>query len=355
MILLLVGTRPEMIKMLPVVSALIARGIKFKLVHSGQHYSQAMAKQIAKDLGLPPATYTLGVGSGSHAQTTAAIMTKFEQVCLEVNPHMIVVQGDTNTALAGALVATKLHIRLAHVEAGLRSFDRQMPEEINRIIVDSIADLLFAPTQLAKANLVKEGISQNKIYVTGNTVVDALKQYVGKGNIVKLLKQHKVATGKFILATLHRQENVDNPNHLKLYLKAIEHTAKKLNIPVILPLHPRTAKMCQQNNVVLSDVIHAINPVGYLDFLALETQCALIMTDSGGIQEEGYVFKKPLLTLRTSTERPETLTANFLVGHDTHKIDRALSRFASGKVVWTNKLGDGHAGVKIVNILAKKL
>ncbi len=353
-VICLVGTRPEIIKMAPVLRELAAKKVPYVFVHSNQHYAKAMDAVIFRDLRLKKPDYDLLVGSGSHAVQTGRIMERFEQICLRYSRATVVVHGDTNTTLAGALTAKKLRMKVAHIEAGLRSHDYQMPEEVNRTLVDRVSDILFAPTPGAKKNLLHEGITAKKIVVTGNTVIDALKQHLiltKRSHDFKRLGLHPDA---YILATLHRTENVDQPTTLKRLLVLLEHAATKLSRPIIWPLHPRTAQQLREFGFTIPSCCRCISPLGYIDMLALLQAAALVMTDSGGIQEEAYVLKRPVVTLRDSTERPETLAANFLIHISAIKFDAAWKAFLTGRVHWGNELGDGPAASKIVETLRKR-
>lgn len=349
MIAVLFGTRPEFIKLAPVLSNLKLRKIPFILIHSGQHYSPELDQQIIEDLNLPKPDYNLGIGSASHAHQTGKIMMGVEEILKKEEPKMLVVHGDTNTMLAGSLAAVKLHIPIAHVEAGLRSFDNNMPEEINRIITDRISRLLFTPTEVTKLNLLQEGIDKNKIFVTGNTVVDALIDHLPLTKKRSTLEKFSLEEDNYILVTAHRAENVDNISHLKKLISLLEFAQKIMNKKIIWPIHPHTKKQLMDNKILLSFDIKVIPPTDYLDMLSLINSCSLVLTDSGGIQEEAYILKKWLITLRNSTERPETLTANFLVDLDKNKLEEAINTFKSGKVLWKeNVFGKGNAGRLIV-------
>lgn len=356
MITVLVGTRPELIKMAPVLRKLVEKKIQHIFIHSNQHYSFEMDQQIINDLKLKKPDFHLKVGSGSHAVQTGKIMEGVEKICQDLKPEILLVHGDTNTTLAGALAAKKLQIKVGHIEAGLRSFDYKMPEEINRILVDRISDILFAPTITAKQNLLKEGVSEDKIFVTGNTVVDALYDHIKLANKSKILKKLKIRQNEYIILTAHRGENVDAANNLKKLIKLIDYASKKLNSAVVWPIHPRTKHNLQKLNLIKKGKnVIIIEPVGYIDMLALLSNAKLILTDSGGLQEEAYILKKPLMTLRDSTERPETLSANFLIHLDTKKFDRAIKKYDENKVRWNDDLGNGHSSDIIVDKLVSFL
>lgn len=356
MIAVLVGTRPELIKMAPVLKRLVEKQISFIFIHSGQHSSIQMDQKIMKDLELPKPDYNLHVGSGTHAVQTGRIMERVEEIFLHKSPRVVVVHGDTNTTLAGALTAKKLHIRVAHVEAGLRSFDYKMPEEVNRILVDRISDILFAPTEEARENLLKEGIDDKLIIVTGNTVVDSLKDHVKLAQNSRILKKLKLEKDEYILVTAHRPENVDNKGRFKNLLDLLDDASKLLKRKVIWSIHPRSKKQLDNFRLKIPDSIILIEPVGYIDMLCLIVNAHFIFTDSGGIQEEAYIFKKPLITLRNSTERPETLSANFIVDLDKDKLKQAIESFQNKKVSWNEHIfGDGNASKIIVSTLERIL
>lgn len=351
MIAVLVGTRPELIKTSPILRKLQTQKVSHIFIHSNQHYSYEMDAAILKDLKLKKPNYNLNVGSASHATQTGKIMQSVEQICLKHKPSIILVHGDTNTTLGGALAAKKLHIKVGHIEAGLRSFDYRMPEEINRILVDRISDILFAPTKIARQNLLNEGVSKKQIIVTGNTVVDALYEHIKLSEKSILLKKLKVLSNNYILVTAHRAENVDTKPRLKKLILLLEHASKKLNKRIIFPIHPRTKSKLSEFGIQISNAIMSIQPVGYIDMLSLMSNANLIMTDSGGIQEEAYILKKPLVTLRDSTERPETLSANFIVDNSIKKFNDAMKSYKNGLVHWNNSFGDGNASKIIVNKL----
>jgi UDP-N-acetylglucosamine 2-epimerase (non-hydrolysing) len=272
---------------------------------------------------------------------------------MKVKPDVLVVHGDTNTTLGGALSAKKLHIKIAHVEAGLRSFDYRMPEEINRILTDRISDVLFAPTKTAADNLLKEGIDEKTVNITGNTIVDALNDHIKIARKKDYLKDFELKKNDYIIATCHRPENVDDPNRLKKLSSILQHATGVVGKKMILPLHPRTKNQLDKNGIELHESIIVKPPVGYLQMLALLDAASLVITDSGGIQEEAYLLKRPLITIRNSTERPETLSANFIIDLDKGKFDEAWDKFEKKKVTWDNSFGDGKASGRIVNALNK--
>jgi len=352
MIAIVLGTRPEIIKMSPIIRECEAKHLDYFILHSGQHYSYEMDRAFFEELELPEPKYNLDVGSGTQAGQTAKIMTGIEDVLVKESPDIALVQGDTNTVMAGALAAAKLHIRVGHVEAGLRSFDRTMPEEINRVIADHISDYLFAPTETARRYLHKEGIEENKICVTGNTIVDAVFQNreisEKKTDILDTLG---LEPREYFLVTAHRQENVDNRARLKEILRGLLGVQKEFALPVVFPVHPRTEKRIKELGIGI-DGLNFTKPFGFLEFLQLESQAKAVLTDSGGVQEETCVLGVPCATMRYDTERPETLNvgSNVLVGADSRKILEGVRFAVTRKPGWENPYGDGIAGKMIVMV-----
>lgn len=355
-IAIILGTRPEIIKMAPVIRECQRRGLDHFVLHTGQHYSYEMDRVFFEQLELPPAEYNLDAGSGTHADQTGRIMSGIEKVLMKAEPDVVLVQGDTNTVLAGALAASKLHIKVGHVEAGLRSYDRSMPEEINRIVADHISDYLFAPTKNSRENLRKEGIAEEKISVTGNTIVDSVYQNREIADRkVDVLKDLGLKPKEYFLVTAHREENVDNRSRLKEILKGLELIKKEFGMPVIFPMHPRTRKMVNEFGLEL-DGIRAIEPVGFLEFLQLEANARLALTDSGGVQEETCILGVPCVTLRENTERPETLAvgSNVLVGPKSKEILNGARSKSCAKKTWINPFGNGNSSKFILDILMNR-
>jgi len=357
MISIILGTRPEIIKMSPIIRECEKKGINYFLLHTGQHYSKNMDAVFFDQLDIPEPEYNLSVGSAPPGEQTGKMLTGIEKVLSEKNPDAVLVQGDTNTVLAGAIAATKMNITLGHVEAGLRSYDRRMPEEINRILTDHCSNYLFAPTLKSQEILLGEGISKDQIYVTGNTVVDAVYQNLKIGaNKVQPLKRFGLQSGKYFLATIHRQENVDHMETLKGLIDGLELVSKTFDLPVVYPIHPRSQKMMNKFGFKPQGVIF-IEPQDSMTFLQLEKNAALILTDSGGVQEEACILNVPCVTLRRNTERPETVDvgANLLVGSDPNDILKGAKKMIDTPRCWKNPFGDGTAAQKIVNILIKNL
>ncbi len=355
-IAIVLGTRPEIVKMSPIVRELEQSESDFLIVHTGQHYSYNMDRQFFEQLEIPEPKYNLNVGSGSHAEETGKMLIGIERILIKENPDIVLVEGDTNSVLSGALTSSKLHIKVGHVEAGLRSFDRDMPEEINRVLTDHISDYLFAPTEKAKENLLKEGIEDNKIYVTGNTIVDAVMQNIKMANDVNSLSNVSL-NEKYFLATLHRQENVDKEKSLKSIIIGLENAAERFDIPIVFPIHPRTRKMIERFNIHISNGVKLIEPLDYLAFLKLLSGASLVFTDSGGVQEEACILKVPCVTLRYNTERPETIDvgANMLAGTEPQSIVEKASTMISRKRIWANPFGDGKAAERIVRIITSSI
>ena len=353
-IAIILGTRPEIIKMSPVIRECEKRELEYFILHTGQHYSYNLDKIFFSELELPAPKYNLDVGSGTHAEETGKMLIGMEKVLKEEKPNIILVEGDTNTVLAGALAASKLHVKVGHVEAGLRSYDRTMPEEINRVLADLVSDYLFAPTEKEKENLLREGIDKSKIFVTGNTIVDAVYQNleIARGKVDILNKLNLNPEGYF-LVTAHRQENVDVKKRLKGILDGLKLVYNDFNLPIIYPIHPRTMKRIKDFGLEVSKGIKLIEPLGFLGFLQLEANAKLVLSDSGGVHEETCILKVPCVTLRDNTERPETLEvgSNVLAGVNQEKILEGVKIRIDKERNWTNPFGDGNAGEKIINFI----
>jgi UDP-N-acetylglucosamine 2-epimerase (non-hydrolysing) len=352
-IAVIVGTRPEIIKMAPVVRALENNKANYFILHTGQHYSYNLDRVFFEQLRLQDTKYNLEVGSGSHAEQTGKILVGVEKVLETERPDIVLVEGDTNSVFAGALAAVKLHMAVGHVEAGLRSYDRQMPEEINRILTDHCSDYLFAPTPKAKEILLGEGIVEGKVFVTGNTIVDAVYQ---NREIARetgdFLNTLHITPSEYFLVTLHRQENVDDRARFAPILEGLDRVASEFGMPVVYPIHPRSQKMMAEFGFNLQN-IKLIEPTDFLSFLQLESSARLILTDSGGVQEEACILRVPCVTLRDNTERPETVDvgANILAGASSYKILDCVKVMLGRENNWINPFGDGKSGERIVEII----
>ena len=352
-IAIILGTRPEIIKMAPVIRECQRRGLNFSIIHTGQHYSYQMDRIFFEQLELPQPDHNLDVGSGNHGEQTGRILADLEGVLMAERPDMVLVQGDTNTVMAGALAASKLHIKVGHVEAGLRSYDRSMPEEINRVVADHISDYCFAPTEISKANLLKEGIAEDKIHITGNTIVDSVYQNLEIAmRKVNILADLGLEPKGYYLVTSHRQENVDSKERLGEIIRGLKMVKSEFGLPVVFPVHPRTRKMVESFGFEL-DGIRAIEPLGFLEFLQLEAGARLALTDSGGVQEEACILGVPCVTLRDNTERPETLDvgANVLAGVSSERIMGGARQMMETEAGWKNPFGDGNTGNRIIRII----
>jgi UDP-N-acetylglucosamine 2-epimerase (non-hydrolysing) len=354
------GARPNYMKVAPIHRALLgAGGFRPLFVNTGQHYDWEMSEVFMRDLGLPEPDHELGVGAGSHAEQTAQVMARLEAVLLEEQPTLVLVVGDVNSTLGAALTAAKLTIPVAHVEAGLRSFDRTMPEEINRVVTDVVSDLLFAPTQEAVDNLLAEGIPPERIYLVGNVMIDTLEALLPRARESDVLSRLGLDAGGFLLTTLHRPSNVDGDSSLRLVVDVLSSAAREM--PVILVAHPRTRKRLDHTGLTpLLDKggVRVIEPLGYVDFLGLMSSSAGVLTDSGGIQEETTILGIPCLTMRDRTERPITVTqgTNEVVGLDRERIESAVRRMVAGRPVPLGRpdLWDGRPAERIVSVLLER-
>lgn len=349
-ILHVVGARPNFMKAAPVIQALASRsGIHQILVHTGQHYDVNMSDIFFQQLGIPVPDINLGVGPGTHAQQTAGIMNRFEPVIRDCAADLILVYGDVNSTIAAALVGTKLLIPIGHVEAGLRSFDRTMPEEINRILTDQIADLLFTPSSDGDENLLREGIASEKIHCVGNVMIDTLVRLLPMAHYTGT-----VSAARYVLVTLHRPSNVDDLGMLQRLIDTLAVISHEL--PVIFPVHPRTRqRISQLGQPWTAPDLHLVDPLGYLDFLALQLRATVVVTDSGGIQEETTYLGVPCLTVRENTERPITVSmgTNILIGRDLEKLQTEIRRvvMGQGKRGQIPPLWDGRAAERIAGVI----
>ena len=357
-VLIVVGTRPEIIKVAPIVKASFEENRPVALVHTGQHYSYELDSLIFRDLDLEPPRFNLRIGSGTHAEETSKALVGLEDVFQRVRPDIVMVQGDTNSALAGALAAAKMRIPVGHIEAGLRSFDRRMPEETNRILTDHISDILFAPTEISAKNLLSEGISSSRTLITGNTIVDAVNMALQKipSKSKATEERSMVFDEDFFLLTLHREENVDMEVRLRNIIKGVGMASKQFGTKVLFPAHPRTTNRIQQFGIALPETLAIIPPLGFLDFVSLERNARLILTDSGGVQEEACILGVPCVTLRDNTERPETVSvgANLLAGTNPKDILHSSNLMIENSPSWAHPFGDGRAGMKIFNSVAQE-
>jgi len=357
MLAFILGTRPEIIKMAPLIRECEKQDTDYILVHTGQHYSYEMDEIFFEELELPEANYMLGAGSGTDAEQIGKILIGAEAVLAKETPDIVLVEGDTNSVFAGACAAAKLHMHIGHVEAGLRSYDRYMPEEINRVLTDHVSDFLFAPTADARNNLLREGISARNIFVAGNTVVDAVYQNLGIAQKrVDILGELDLKGRSYFLATSHRQENVDNKARLSGIIEGLSLLHYEFDVPVIFPAHPRTYKRMAEFNLT-SNEIAPISPRGFLEFLLLEANAKLVITDSGGVQEEACTLRVPCITLRNTTERPETLVvgSNVLVGTEPDRILAGARAILSKPCDWINPFGEGKSAPRIMSILKSSL
>ncbi len=356
-IISVVGARPNFIKIAPVHKAFTQYKdtVQHLICHTGQHFDKKMSSIFFSELNIPKPDFSLGIGSGSHAEQTARIMISFEKILMQEKPDLIIVPGDVNSTLAASLTATKLHIPVAHIEAGLRSFDRNMPEEINRILTDEISELLFVTEESGIKNLKKEGIPESRIFFTGNVMIDSLIHFLPKIEKSPILYKLGVKKKNYILSTFHRPSNVDDPIHLKEILDQLKRISRIY--PIIFPMHPRTRNNIDRFGLTqhIPKEIILLDPLGYIDFLALTKEATLVLTDSGGIQEETTFMGVPCITVRNNTERPVTcnIGTNYLAGQNYEKATDIAIEILNGKGK-TGKipaLWDGKAAERIVQIV----
>jgi len=344
----IVGARPQFIKASPLTRALRARCNEI-LVHTGQHYDYGMSDVFFEDLDIPEPDYHLGVGSGNHGAQTGAMLAAIEAVLEKEKPDVVLVYGDTNSTLAGALAAVKLHIPVAHVEAGLRSFNRAMPEEINRVVTDHVARWLFVPSVTACEQLRREGIDTS-VHIVGDIMYDALLMHRKRAETrSRILDQLKIVPRAYYVATIHRAENTDHPETLRALVNALEDLGK----PVVLPLHPRTEKKLREYAIDVGRNVRCVKPVGYLDMLLLQEHAACVLTDSGGVQKEAYYLGVPCVTLRSETEWVETVNAgwNLLCGTETGAIMQSVQKMERCPVAHPDLYGDGKTADRIVEVI----
>ncbi len=352
LVLHVLGARPNFVKAAPVVGGLAELGIRQGIIHTGQHYDALMSDVFFADLGLPEPIANLGVGSGTHARQTAALLTGLEDVVLEHRPALVVVYGDVNSTLAAILVCAKLHVPTAHVEAGLRSFDRQMPEEVNRVVTDALSDLLFATSPEALSHLASEGVDPAKVHLVGNPMIDSLFAALPKLDPAPVQERLGI-DGRYAVATLHRPANVDDPEAARELVDAVLGVAEQ--VPVVVPLHPRGRQRLADAGLVDRPHLKIVDPLGYVDFLSLVRGAALVVTDSGGVQEETTMLGVPCLTVRPNTERPITVT------HGTNRLvtpaslpaaaSKALADGAATPSGELPPLWDGAAGPRIARVI----
>jgi UDP-GlcNAc3NAcA epimerase len=343
----IVGARPQFIKAAVLSRALTAQGVSEILIHTGQHYDPNMSEVFFDELDIARPAHNLGVGGGTHGQNTGRMIEKIEEVLLRERPDWVLVYGDTDSTLAGAIAAAKLHIRIAHVEAGLRSFNRRMPEEINRVLTDHASDLLFAPTQTAVQNLAREGVDSGRIARVGDVMYDAALYYAGKAEMRSgILRRLGYEPKSYILATLHRPENTDDRERLRIILKGLGNAPT----PIIWPIHPRTRNKIAEFGLTIPENVAVIEPVGYLDMIMLEKHAVIIATDSGGVQKEAYFHKVPCVTLRAETEWVELVEAGVNV------LQGGIPDLAQVEVAWPAGeplYGDGNSARMILARLAE--
>tara|TARA_B100000029_G_scaffold494611_1_gene558582 strand:+ start:123 stop:1235 length:1113 start_codon:yes stop_codon:yes gene_type:complete len=359
------ATRPEIIKTSPVIKIFKKNKINFFLIHTGQHYTNYLDKIFFRELGLAKPKYNLKIKSKNpinEAEHTGRMMIKLENIILKEMPDIVIVHGDTNTTLAGALTVSKLftkinflnkRIKLAHLEAGLRSYDDLMPEETNRVVADHLSDILYVPTKISFNNLKKENLHQKKdILITGNTVVESLRDSLKIAKKINTLKKFKLKKNNYFLTTLHRPETVDNKNRLKQLLKTFDKLSKKYYMPVIFPIHPRTKKNVKKFKLTTKN-IYFIEPVSYANFINLQKNAKLVFTDSGGVQEESCILQTPCLTIRNNTERPETVNVggNIICGYSPNKIIKFANIMFKKKRKWKVPLGAGNTSQIILKHL----
>ena len=354
----IVGARPNFMKIAPLAWAAAERDdVKFEIVHTGQHYDRNMSDLFFDELQIPEPHVNLGVGSGSHAVQTAEVMIRFEKHVLEFRPDVVLVVGDVNSTIACAMVASKLHIPVVHVEAGLRSFDRKMPEEVNRVLTDCISDFLFVTEQSGIDNLIAEGVDQSKVHFVGNVMIDTLLRSRAKAEKSTILADNNLE-GKFYgVLTLHRPSNVDDEENFTAIWGALCKIAE--SAPLVFPVHPRTRTRIAEFGLTVPDGIRLLDPVGYLDFLKLQSGAGMILTDSGGIQEEATILGVPCLTLRENTERPVTIAVgcNTLVGTDPKLIEDCALAIVRGETDQPDvpKYWDGKAAERIIDLIVSNL
>ncbi|WP_418280451.1 non-hydrolyzing UDP-N-acetylglucosamine 2-epimerase [Halorubrum sp. DTA98] len=356
-IMIVLGTRPEIIKLSPVVREFEDRDWPYTLVHTGQHYSDSLDGVFFDQLAISEPDHHLGVGSRPHGHQTGEMMIRLEPLVHSVDPSFLLVQGDTNSALAGSLVAAKADVPQGHVEAGLRSDDRRMPEEVNRVLIDHAAEVLFPPTDEARARLAREDLDQ-RCFVTGNTIVDAVRQNeLVAAEKSAMLDELGLTPGEYVLFTAHREENVDAADRFADILTGVAEFAERTGLECIYPVHPRAREQLVSKNLTVPDPVTLVDPLDYLDFLALESDAAIVFTDSGGVQEETCILQVPCVTVRENTERPESVEvgANVVAGTSPGGIVAAGRAQLEATPEWPCPFGDGNAAERIVDAIAEYL
>jgi len=356
-VICVVGVRPNFMKMAPVVRALSGRGLSVELVHTGQHYDKKMSDVFFAELGMPEPDINLGVGSGSHAQQTARVMVEFEEVCQKRKPDLVLAGGDVNSTVAVSLVAAKFGISVGHVESGLRSFDRGMPEEINRVVTDHLSDVLFVTEQSGLDNLKSEGLDPEKVHFVGNTMIDSLMLGLDRAIGRAPWEEFDFSPGEYGLVTLHRPSNVDDPNQLMVVTEILAAVGEM--VPLVFPVHPRSRARLRDGGLKLSSRVLLVDPLPYLDFLGMMAKARLVLTDSGGIQEETTALGVPCLTMRENTERPSTIECgtNILVGTNQQAIVESVKQILGGKGKQGRRppLWDGKAADRIADVVVSFL
>jgi UDP-N-acetylglucosamine 2-epimerase (non-hydrolysing) len=348
------GTRPEIIKLSPVIRVCQQRDIPFSIVHTGQHYSDELDTVFFEQLNLPIPEYNLAVGSSSHGEQTGTMITEIESVLEEERPAIVLVQGDTNSVLAGTIAGTKMDgISVGHVEAGLRSFDRGMPEEVNRRLADHAADYLFPPTKTAREQLLAEDLPEEWVTVTGNTIVDAVEQNVEIADKRSRVLSELDLGESFGLLTAHRAENVDERDRFVSLLDGVARAAREHGLVIVYPIHPRAEKRISEFGIDVPGEIQLVDPQDFLDFLVLEDEARIVFTDSGGVQEETCILQTPCVTLRDNTERPETVEvgSNRIVGVESPDVVGGTREMLAVETDWENPFGDGRAAERILDAL----
>ena len=348
------GTRPEIIKLAPVMAAARRAAVPCKLIHTGQHHGEGMDGRFFQELELPAPDHQLGVGSQPPGLQFARMLLGLHEALALCGNGIVVVQGDTNSTLAGALAARQRGLRVAHVEAGLRSFDRRMPEELNRIQVDVLSDWLFCPTEVQREILRRENGAGGVVHVVGNTIADAVAGRLAQaGDSAALLRRSGVAARQYAFLTLHREENVDDADTLRGLLDGVQRGATAAGLSVLFPVHPRTQKMLDQFGIPLPPAFRSCEPLGFAESLLLQRDARIVLTDSGGLQEEASILGTPCVTLRTSTERPETVDVggNVIAGVGAAAVERAIGQMLAGNRRWQHPYGDGKTAERIVAVL----